>query len=120
MNLKKACEFLKSIIPEPKYKGYSGKICIIGGSPNYTGAPYYAAISALRTGADLSHVFCHPTAASAIKTYSPELIVHSCLDNQNNFEKEAEAWFDRFTGFVIGPGLGRELAVDSSENLQFF
>lgn len=30
-------------------------------------------------GADLSHVICSPTAAGAIKSYSPDLIVHPIL-----------------------------------------
>lgn len=36
-------------------------------------------MSALRFGADLSHVICSPTAAGAIKSYSPDLIVHPIL-----------------------------------------
>lgn len=31
-------------------------------------------------GADLSHVFCTKDAASVIKSYSPELIVHPVLE----------------------------------------
>jgi len=30
-------------------------------------------------GVDLSHVICAPSAANAIKTYSPDLIVHPML-----------------------------------------
>jgi Carbohydrate kinase len=30
---------------------------VLGGSPDYTGAPYFSAISALKVGADLSYVF---------------------------------------------------------------
>ena len=30
-------------------------------------------------GADLSHVICSPTASGAIKSYSPDLIVHPIL-----------------------------------------
>jgi len=30
-------------------------------------------------GVDLSHVICSPTAAGAIKSYSPDLIVHPIL-----------------------------------------
>ncbi|CAJ0764768.1 24224_t:CDS:2, partial [Entrophospora sp. SA101] len=33
----------------------------------YTGAPYFSAYSALKLGADLSHVLCHPSASTAIK-----------------------------------------------------
>ncbi|CAD6185683.1 unnamed protein product [Caenorhabditis auriculariae] len=57
-------------------KGDCGKIGIIGGSMEYTGAPYFAASSAARLGADLIHVFCTHDAATVIKTYSPDLIVH--------------------------------------------
>lgn len=33
---------------ESLYKGQCGKIAVIGGSREYTGAPYFAAISALK------------------------------------------------------------------------
>ena len=49
---------------------------MIGGCAEYTGAPYFAAMAALRCGADLAHVFCAEAAAPVIKSYSPELIVH--------------------------------------------
>ena len=61
------------------YKGQAGKVGVLGGCAEYSGAPYYAAMSALRTGCDLSHVFCAEGAAPVIKTYSPELIVHPYL-----------------------------------------
>jgi ATP-dependent NAD(P)H-hydrate dehydratase len=41
----------------------------------YTGAPYYAAMAALKTGADLAFCFCAHEAAVPIKCYSPELLV---------------------------------------------
>lgn len=42
----------KSVIPPlyGKRKGDAGKIGIIGGSAEYTGAPYFAAITALKVG----------------------------------------------------------------------
>lgn len=73
----------------------------------FTGAPYFSAISALKVGADLVHVFCTNTAASVIKTYSPDLIVHPLLDSENAV-KEIEPWLDRLHVILIGPGLGRE------------
>jgi NAD(P)H-hydrate repair Nnr-like enzyme with NAD(P)H-hydrate dehydratase domain len=42
---------IKKIIPplsSSLHKGQAGKIGIIGGSKEYTGAPYYASISALK------------------------------------------------------------------------
>ena len=58
------------------HKGRRGKVAVVGGCAEYTGAPYFAAMAALRCGADLAHVFCAEAAAPVIKSYSPELIVH--------------------------------------------
>ncbi len=57
------------------HKGQSGKVAVVGGCKEYAGAPYFAAMSSLRAGADLSYVFTTSDAAAAIKAYSPELIV---------------------------------------------
>ncbi|XP_067113086.1 ATP-dependent (S)-NAD(P)H-hydrate dehydratase isoform X1 [Osmerus mordax] len=101
---------VKSIVPpltSKKHKGQDGRIGIIGGCQEYTGAPYFAAISALKVGADLSHVFCSKDAATVIKSYSPELIVHPVLDSPNVVE-EIEKWLPRLHALVVGPGLGRD------------
>ncbi|XP_026232930.1 ATP-dependent (S)-NAD(P)H-hydrate dehydratase isoform X2 [Anabas testudineus] len=101
---------IKTIVPPltpKKHKGQDGRIGIIGGCQDYTGAPYFAAISALKVGADLSHVFCTKDAATVIKSYSPELIVHPVLDSPNAVE-EIEKWLPRLHSLVVGPGLGRE------------
>ncbi|PIO66404.1 putative YjeF domain protein, partial [Teladorsagia circumcincta] len=83
-------------------KGKCGKIAVIGGSIEYTGAPFFAAISALRLGADLVHVICAPEAAPIIKTFSPELIVHPGLEPENVLPK-----LESMDAIVFGPGLGR-------------
>lgn len=88
-------------------KGESGRIGIIGGSLEYTGAPYFAAIAALRVGCDLVHVFCMKEAAPVIKSYSPELIVHPLLDAPNALEAISE-WLPRIHALILGPGLGRD------------
>ncbi|XP_034088199.1 ATP-dependent (S)-NAD(P)H-hydrate dehydratase isoform X2 [Gymnodraco acuticeps] len=101
---------VKSIVPpltSKKHKGQDGRIGIIGGCQDYTGAPYFAAISALKVGADLSHVFCTKDAATVIKSFSPELIVHPVLDSPNAVE-EIDKWLPRLHALVVGPGLGRE------------
>lgn len=106
-------EYCRRIAPpleEERYKGQAGKIGVIGGSLEYTGAPYFAAISSLKIGADIVHVFCAQEAGIVIKTYSPELIVHPILDTQNAVEK-IKPWLTALNGIVIGPGLGREPAV---------
>eukprot|EP00803_Ostreobium_quekettii_P010299 evm.model.scf_32EXC.5 EVM.evm.TU.scf_32EXC.5 scf_32EXC:129448-132375(-) len=98
------------------YKGDAGRVGVVGGCREYTGAPYFAAFSALRLGADLSHVFCSQKAAQVIKCYSPELIVHPyLLESEDGKEQNTESavlevarWFSRLDCLVVGPGLGRD------------
>ncbi|EQC42199.1 YjeF, variant [Saprolegnia diclina VS20] len=90
------------------HKGQYGKVAIVGGSLEYTGAPYYAAISALKTGVDLCHVICSAEAAIPIKCYSPELIVHPLLTHAPDAIERIAAVLPRIDAIVIGPGLGRE------------
>ncbi len=45
----------------------------------FTPCAIEGALRALQVGADLSHVFCTEGAATVIKGYSPELIVHPYL-----------------------------------------
>ncbi|KAK4587151.1 hypothetical protein RGQ29_024037 [Quercus rubra] len=114
---------LRAITPNldpSKHKGQAGKIAVIGGCREYTGAPYFAAISALKIGADLSHVFCTKDAAAVIKSYSPELIVHPILEESYSIRDEdkpsisskvlaeVNKWMERFDCLVVGPGLGRD------------
>ncbi len=73
----------KSIIPPlipSNHKGMMGRIGVVGGSKDYTGAPFYGADGALRFGADLTFVFCSNEAAIPIKCYSPELMVSAFYD----------------------------------------
>lgn len=103
-------EQIKSTIPDlngNRHKGQAGRIGIVGGSLEYTGAPYFAAISSLKVGADLVHIFCSKSAAPVIKSYSPELIVHPLLDAENSIG-QIEPWLERLHVLVIGPGLGRD------------
>ena len=97
-------------LTESSKKGENGCIGTIGGSLEYTGAPYYSAISALKAGSDLSHVFCHTEAAIPIKSYSPELIVHPAFNIYSNNEllRKTIRWFKSMNSILIGPGLGRE------------
>lgn len=102
------------------YKGLNGKIGVIGGCFEYTGAPYYAAVSALRSGSDLAHIFCTKSAGGPIKSYSPEIIVHPSLassmeDKISDFSQYSDLilentsnWFSAIHSLIVGPGLGRD------------
>jgi ATP-dependent NAD(P)H-hydrate dehydratase len=81
-NMQRCLKAFRACIPPLSYathKGSAGRIGVVGGSLEYTGAPYFAAISAMKAGGDLGHVFCPEAAAPVIKSYSPELIVHPLL-----------------------------------------
>ncbi|XP_065533988.1 ATP-dependent (S)-NAD(P)H-hydrate dehydratase isoform X2 [Lathamus discolor] len=113
-------QLVRNVIPPltgKRHKGQDGRIGIVGGCQEYTGAPYFAAITALKVGADLSHVFCTKDAATVIKSYSPELIVHPVLDSPNAVH-EVEKWLPRLHSVVIGPGLGRdEVLLENAKNI---
>ena len=119
-------EIIKPLSVDSK-KGENGCVATIGGSLEYTGAPYYSAISSLKAGSDLSHVFCHKESAIPIKTYSPELIVHPGFDLSTNdiLLKKTERWFKSMNSILIGPGIGREpdiekIFVEFSEKISEF
>ncbi|XP_047996583.1 ATP-dependent (S)-NAD(P)H-hydrate dehydratase-like [Leguminivora glycinivorella] len=98
----------KIIVPEleGKSKGDAGKICIIGGSTEYTGAPYFSAISSLKVGADLVFIITTENAAPVIKSYSPELIVYPYLSSKNL--PNIVTLLNKMDIIIIGPGLGRD------------
>jgi ATP-dependent NAD(P)H-hydrate dehydratase len=104
-NQQMVCSVIPSMVT--LHKGQSGRIGVVGGSVEYTGAPYFAAISALKVGADLSYVFCTRESAPIIKSYSPDLIVYPNLDSMNAIE-EITSLLPKFHSVVIGPGLGRD------------
>ncbi|KAI9895602.1 hypothetical protein PsorP6_018367 [Peronosclerospora sorghi] len=102
------------------------RVGVIGGSFEYTGAPFYAGISSLKTGADLCHIFCDTEAAVPIKSYSPELIVHPLLRSDASLKTIEESKragvlmeavdriaqkLPRLDALIIGPGLGRDSSV---------
>ena len=64
------------------HKGSSGRVGVLGGSAQYTGAPYYAGMASLKAGADLAYVFCAQEACLPIKSYSPELMVAPVYSTQ--------------------------------------
>ncbi|KAF9819125.1 hypothetical protein SFRURICE_000790 [Spodoptera frugiperda] len=98
----------KAIVPDKigKVKGDAGKIGVIGGSIEYTGAPYFSAITSLKVGGDLAYVITTESAAYVIKTYSPDLIVYPYLSPK--YASKISSLLPKMDVVVIGPGLGRE------------
>ncbi|KAK9257206.1 H-hydrate dehydratase [Lipomyces tetrasporus] len=104
----------------------AGRIAVVGGSEDYTGAPYFAALAATLLGADMSHVICERGAAQVIKSYSPNLMVHPYMRDSNSLTPASTttpsistllndeilppiyALMSRLHVVVVGPGLGRD------------
>ena len=74
--------FVNNLFPpltSTSHKGSHGRIAIFGGSEKYTGAPYYAAQSALNTGVDLVTIFCAKEASIPIKCYRYVVSDYACM-----------------------------------------
>jgi len=108
---------------ESFHKGQLGRVGVIGGCEEYTGAPYFSAMASARLGCDMSHVICEPGAGQVIKAYSPNLMVHPLMRSTANMasgetidtvSSQVLAMLERLHVLVIGPGLGRDEAMQET------
>ncbi|MBD3229006.1 MAG: NAD(P)H-hydrate dehydratase [Candidatus Lokiarchaeota archaeon] len=91
------------------HKGDFGKILVIGGSNQYSGAPAIAGLAAYRTGSDLVIILAPKKISTPLRSYSPNLIVREYSNdflNSTALEKNIDLleWAD---SIIIGPGLGK-------------
>ena len=80
---------VEEILPtlgKARRKGQNGRLGVIGGSIEFTGAPYFSSMAQLcgvniliNQGGDLSYIITTPEASTPIKCYSPDLIVYPYL-----------------------------------------
>lgn len=101
--------------PRESHKGENGRILVVGGCLDYSGAPAMAALAAIKTGADIAIVATPKPVANIIASYSPNLIVRGF--DGNHF---SPACFDKLVPLIkssdvvlIGPGIG--LAPETRE-----
>ncbi len=69
-----------AVIPKKEnaaHKGAGGRVLVIGGCQEYQGAPYLAALAALRAGADIVQVATFTPPASEFMMRYPDLIVEN-------------------------------------------
>ncbi len=88
-------------------KGDGGKILVIGGSFDYTGAPALAGIAALKAGADLVYIVTPSEIRHIVASYSPEIITKGVGKTYFSKEdvKELLPLINIATSIVLGPGL---------------
>lgn len=96
--------------PKWSHKGDFGAILIVGGSRQYSGAPAFAALAALRTGADLTTVIAPRSAAMPVKSIWPD-VISVPLESDDFLSPEDVPHIlkivEKSDVVVVGPGLGR-------------
>jgi NAD(P)H-hydrate epimerase len=101
-----------SIKSRDKYskKGDFGRLLVLGGSKEYSGAPALAALSALHTGIDIAIIATPKSVADVVRSFSPNLIVRRLKDDYLTLKDipELKSLAERCTGILVGPGLGLE------------
>ncbi len=96
--------------PPHAKKGDFGRVLVIGGGLDYSGAPALSALAALRTGADLAIVASPRSVAGVIRSFSPNLIVRT-LSSDRLVSEDVPFLLElaRYaTSVVVGPGLGTD------------
>jgi len=95
---------------EDYHKGQFGRMLVIGGSKNYSGAPAYSSLTGIEFGIDLVITYTPQIIADVLRGYSPNMIVRSQEGdwlNKSSFE-ELSWLIDWANAILVGPGLGQE------------
>ena len=90
------------------HKGNNGRLLVVGGSKDYSGAPAIAGMAAIGAGCDLVYVATPQKSAEAIKSTSPDLIVKSLEGDKLSLTNSAEILelAENVDAVLIGPGSG--------------
>lgn len=112
-------EFVKECIRPRKadsHKGENGVVMIVGGSWMYHGAPFLAAMAALRCGVDLAYIAAPEKIIPSIRALSPAIIAIPLTDMKltRGAARRILNTLSRVDSIVIGPGLdsGSEPGID--------
>jgi NAD(P)H-hydrate epimerase len=92
------------------HKGQFGRMLVIGGSKNYSGAPAYSSLTGINFGCDLVITYVPQVISDVLRNYSPNMIVRSSPGNWLNSDAYEEIrWLiDWANTVIIGPGLGEK------------
>ena len=101
---------------ENSNKGTYGRVLVIGGSPCMSGAAYFAAKSAYRTGAGLVEILTHEENRVILQTLIPEAILSVYNSKKIDF-KAIQTSLDKANVVIIGMGLSQ--SASSLEILKF-
>jgi len=101
--------------PASSHKGDFGRLLVIGGSENFTGAPAFSGLAATKCGTDLVYVASPEKTAETVASYSPDLITIRLPGEhlKPSGISELERWVKISDALVLGPGIG--LHEDTTE-----
>ena len=90
------------------HKGDNGRVLIVGGSLDYSGAPAISGMAAIGAGADLVYVASPYLSAQAIKSISPDLIVKSLKGDFLSIDHVSDIidLSNKVDVVLLGPGAG--------------
>ncbi len=92
------------------HKGQFGRMLVIGGSRNYSGAPAYSSLTGSNFGIDLVITHVPEVVGDVIRGYSPNLIVRTSPGDWLNSGalNDVKALIEWSNVVLIGPGMGQE------------
>lgn len=90
-------------------KGTYGKILVIAGSHNMSGAAYLSGAAAYRTGAGLVEILTYEGNTDIIKKLLPEAIVTGY--SGDNYDSVLENSLKKATCVILGPGLSKDVTA---------
>lgn len=103
-------ETVKELIPprrKDSNKGTNGKVLVIAGSKEISGACILATSSCLKAGAGMVRVFTASENSDIIRTSIPEAMVDT-YSSEQDITNKLQMLLDWSTAVVLGPGIGTE------------
>lgn len=89
-------------------KGDYGKVLVIGGAAGMSGAVYFSALAAYRSGAGLVRIFTSRASQAALSILLPEAVtIAHDEDDDAEISKKLPAALSDATSVVLGPGLSQ-------------
>ncbi len=92
------------------HKGQFGRILVVGGSKDYSGAPAYTSLTGFNFGIDLVRTYVPEVIGEVLRKYSPNMIVRTSPGDFLNIKayNDISELIDWANVIVIGPGLAQE------------